>query len=142
MQHGDALVLLAARLLWDLAVHVARSATCEEAVHKRSVPPQMPLLLEAITLLEAGRAESGYNFQFTIQLMRTYLAVGAFAPAMLMFNKLDVKHIMVRQPPLCVCVCLCATGRVFSLACGCGCGVVMSWYLLGFARDIGCVPSL
>ena len=91
VQHGDPLVLLAAHLLLDLAAEAAAGADASAG----PVPPQRPFLLECIVLLEAGRAESGYNYQFTLLLMRVYLAVGAFVPAVDLFEKLDVKHVML-----------------------------------------------
>ena len=91
VQHGDPLVLLAAHCLQELAVHTSQTASASGG----SAPAQRALVLEAIILLEAGRTESAYNFQFTLLLMRMYLSAGCFTAALELFNKLDVKHIQL-----------------------------------------------
>lgn len=94
VQHGDDLVLLACHLLLDMGRSVAvRPALASGAGDASS--PQMAYLTEAVVLLEAGRKESGYNFQFSLLALECYKAMGCFDCARAAFKALDVKHIMV-----------------------------------------------
>ncbi|KAF7728781.1 N-alpha-acetyltransferase 25, NatB auxiliary subunit [Apophysomyces ossiformis] len=94
-QYGDDFVILSAQILFD----------CYKE-HK-----QMPLLIQAIMLLEIALTKSTYNFQIKLILVRLYHTLGIHARPLQIYQTMDIKQIqfdtMIHY----------FTDRYFSLAC-------------------------
>ena len=112
VQYGDDLVTLAASLglaaiqrraaancggatsILDAAAAGASSSSTAASTYVAR-RWRLARLLEIAVLLETGLANSGYNFRFKLLLVHIYGLMGAFEPACLLYNDLQVKHIQL-----------------------------------------------